>query len=151
MDNAIAVDNLGNVGVNATTATLFQWFTPLAEWNITNLKWSVIATESIGFTAGTTFDITAPTGTNITSAITKVSSANIKLGGDSAVSPLIKGTEFNAAIAAFCATIVAAATAWASPDPTGAAAKTFAGAVSGACTALAAQLTNMTSTTSFTS
>jgi len=107
---AKVVDNLGNVGVNATTATMFQWFTPLAEWNVMSLKWSVVAMESIGFTAGTTFDVIAPAGTNITSASTTVTSADIKLGGAGAVSFALKGTEFTSALTSYLVTSAAAFT-----------------------------------------
>lgn len=87
------IDMLGNYEVSATSATQFQWTTPLAAWDITNLStsitsttsFSVIATESIDFTAGTSFGVTAPT--------VSLDSAAVSLGSG-ATDYVIKGTTF---------------------------------------------------------
>lgn len=87
------VDMLGNYEVSATTATQFQWTTPLAAWDITNLSTSitcvasfdVTATESVSFTAGTSFDVTAPEVSFDAGAV------NLGVG---ASDYLIKGTTF---------------------------------------------------------
>lgn len=117
---ARVVDNLGNQGVSALTATVFQWFTPLAAHGLTCLSYDVIATEGISFT-GATFDITAGT--------TTVTSADIKLGSSGATSFVLKGTEFLSAVNALYTAVQAAATAAGTPDPSGAAAATFAQAI----------------------
>jgi hypothetical protein len=69
------VDNMGNYGSSALTATGFQWNTPLAAWEIKNLSTRWI---SVG-----TYDIV---GTVVT-----LTGTSVKIGSAAAASPLVKG------------------------------------------------------------
>jgi len=60
------VDNLGNFGVSALTATAFQWVTPLAAWNISNLSTTIVSTANISLTATTDISLSATTSVNLT-------------------------------------------------------------------------------------
>ena len=113
------VDDLGNYGVEAPTALLFQWLTPLSTWTITNNITTITSTTSFGVTAPIV-NLTAPTQAVITSP-------NVQLGGPAAVEFLVKGTTFVSSMQAFL-TAVQAAVAAVGSAPQNAAALTAIGA-----------------------
>lgn len=88
------VDDLGNYGLSATTATALQWATPLSTWTVLNA--STDWTSSTGFSVTTlgALDLTATAGATITAA-------QVALGGSGAADYLIKGTQFKVALDLF--------------------------------------------------
>lgn len=89
------VDDLGNYGVSATTATAFQWATPLADWEILSKSFKVTATEAVEFLC-TEFAVTSSSSTHTTLDFS-VDSPSVSLG-TGAAEGLVKGNTFNASL-----------------------------------------------------
>lgn len=124
------VDDLGNYGVEAPSAVMFQWATPLASWDIKNNITSITSTVS--------FDVTSPLITLKAAIKAVIDSANVQLGGPAAVEPLVKGnqlvsvlTSFLTTVATTCSAAVDPATTMAAVKAIGVAAATLAGSLSG--------------------
>ncbi len=127
------VDDIGNCGVEAPTAILFQWLTPAATWNITNAISTLNSTTS--------YTLTSPLITLNAATTALIQSLNVQLGGPAAVSPVIKGTEFMTALTTFLAAIATAGSTNAAivpPTPIGNGA--MLAAITTAAAALAAAL-----------
>jgi hypothetical protein len=112
------VDDLGNYGVEAPTALMFQWLTPASTWSITNTATTITSTANFG--------VTSPTITLTAATSMILDSISIQLGGAVAVEPLVKGTTFKTALSAFL-TAVQSATSAVGSAPQNAAALTAIG------------------------
>ena len=140
------VDDLGNYGLSATTATACQWTTPLATWTVLNA--STDWTSSTGFSVTTlgALDLTAATGFSVTAATATITATQVALGADTALSEyLIKGTKLIPALQAFFA-IVAAQTSATDPVSTMAVVKATGAAVAAVLPILSAALSATTKT-----
>lgn len=87
------VDDLGNYGVSASTSLAFQWFTPASTWSILNAITDWQSSGSFSITTLGDFGIDALNAT--------ISAQQVALGGSTATSFLIKGTEFMSAFKVF--------------------------------------------------
>ena len=94
------IDDFGNEGVTALTATMFQWNTPLATWDITNLN------TSINSSATMTIESPVVTLTAKTSIIADAPS--VSLGGSASVEPIVLGLKFQSSMAKFLTAVSAA-------------------------------------------
>jgi len=86
------VDANGSYSVGAPLASSFEWSTPLAAWEISNLS----------------TDISSITTMSLSSEITLTLDSTLVKLGSSAVSPAVKGTELTAAFASFNTTVLRA-------------------------------------------
>ncbi len=84
---AMVVDNLGNLGVEAKTATGVQWFTPLSTWTVNSnmVLWTStatfdIVTASFAVTASASAGITATSAINLTSGLATTITSGATLG-----------------------------------------------------------------------
>jgi len=97
------VDNLGNRGFSAKTATGFQWFTPLAMWDIANLSTSWTVTSTFDLTVGVSASISAAANLKLEGKVlaSLVSDVAVRLGSEGATEFLLKGTSFVSQLSTF--------------------------------------------------
>lgn len=125
------IDDLGNYGMSAPTAIIFNWSTPLANWSMTNSSFSV---ESLTF-----IKLKSEVSVSLESAL-------IQLGGVEAVSSVIKGTEFLAAMNTFLTAMTAATTGVVTPAQV----VTAIAGINAAVMVLQSSMSNVLSTAVFT-
>lgn len=102
-----AIDSYGNLEITSETAVSWKWTTPLAAWETSNLSTSITSTEKFEVSAGLEISLTAGAKCTIsaTGNLSLESQALIQLGGDSAISPVVKGTELLQAFTTFSGVI----------------------------------------------
>lgn len=154
-----AIDDLGNYGVSAISATGFQWMTPAATWQIDNLNTIHNSTGTYSLTSpaitltgatsislsGGTISVTGSTSVTVT-APTISALGTVVLGATGGL-PLVKATP--ALLGKWAAYFAAAATAFAAlaAEPTLVASATATGAAGTAAGLLAAELAASATTT----
>ncbi len=128
------VDDIGNYGVEAPTALMFKWVTPLSTWDISNNITIINSTTSYNVTSSI-INLSA-------TAQAVIDSKNVQLGGSGAVEFLVKGTTYMGAFNAFL-TAIEVATKVVGSSAQNAAALTAIGV---AATSLKSSLINVLST-----
>jgi hypothetical protein len=117
-----AVDDMGNYGVSAPTATGFVWLTPLSTWQITNSTTTHTSTTSYSLTSnsvtitgestislsGASITVSGSTSVSVT-APTISATGTVTLGATGGAPLLKAGSEF---LTAWSAYFTGAAAAW---------------------------------------
>lgn len=134
------VDDFGNYGVAAETATIFQWMSPAATWDVTNLNYLITSLATFTLKSPVII-IDAETSVLLSSPSITLDSINVSLGGVGATNPVVKGNELLTQMDILLKGIVSA-TAVVGSAPQNAAALTAIGQV---CNAVSNSIKNVIS------